>query len=375
METENTEKYIANYTLEKIYDLVGRKDYSSTITFRPNSLSARQYGNTLTLVFQYTQQERKELESNIKNGNIGKHGYAKARCLLFDLPDDKRNSIEKVGINTKDISNITWYAGTKPQNTYGSTEKRETQTMIIGQEVSTYNNCLQWIYNTLKLYKEKGIGLCPEEINRYLAYKLIIEPAEVTKEESSMIYNENDIINDDIAYVYLGFKCLTLAITKEEFGKYMKLWQEHYSKRIAILERELGISIEKLKEKEPEKAEFLINAVCSFHEKRYNNIGKFPLYLDLEGFLHIYLRHVEDLQFDSKFTQKDKFQLYIKDIEIVMAHVLHEINSDYQVFKTEHPDKRYGKYGLQSRYYLGDYYTVFVNENGSIGSFFKKHNL
>lgn len=89
MSTENEKTYFGNYTLEKIYDLVGRNDYTSTITFRSNSQSEKLYGNKLTIVFLYTQQEREELEDNIKKGVVGKHGYVRAKYLLFDLPDTK----------------------------------------------------------------------------------------------------------------------------------------------------------------------------------------------------------------------------------------------------------------------------------------------
>ena len=57
-------------TLEKTYDLVGKNDYTSTITFRPNSQSIKQNGNTLTIVFLYTQQERVNLVHNIKTAQF-----------------------------------------------------------------------------------------------------------------------------------------------------------------------------------------------------------------------------------------------------------------------------------------------------------------
>jgi hypothetical protein len=62
--------YCGKYTLEKTYDLVGKNDYTSTITFRPNSQSIKQNGNTLTIVFLYTQQERVNLVHNIKTAQF-----------------------------------------------------------------------------------------------------------------------------------------------------------------------------------------------------------------------------------------------------------------------------------------------------------------
>ena len=378
METECEETYIGNYTLEKIYNLVGRNDYTSTITFRPNSQSAKQYGNTLTIMFLYTQQERENLENNIKKGVTGTQGYVKAKYLLFDLPESKIKTLEKVGIDTNDIIDIEWLKCTENRNTYRCKEKRHVNTLAIESRPSGYENDILWMYGALKTYKENGIGLCPEEQTNYLAYKLILEPTKLTEEEIADIYDAEGIMNEDVAYVYLGFKCVTLTFSKEEIVDLMRLCQKRYAERMGILDdrlREIGSSIDKIKKTEPEKAKFLINAVRRFHEKRYNTYGKFPLYLNLNGFLHIYLRHVEDLQIGSQYAQKDKFQLYEKDIEAVMSRVIHGINTDYQVFKIDHPDQRYSKYGKQSYYLLGDYYTIHINEDGSIGTFYKNRNI
>jgi hypothetical protein len=378
MSTENEKTYFGNYTLEKIYDLVGRNDYTSTITFRSNSQSEKLYGNKLTIVFLYTQQEREGLENNIKKGVVGNHGYVKAKYLLFDLPDTKIKELEKVGVNSNDITDIEWLPYTEFRNTYGSKEKRHIKTIAIESKPCGYENDILWMYGALKTYKEKGIGLCPEEQTNYLAYKLILEPTKLTEEEKADIYDAEGKMNEDVAYVYLGFKCVTLNISKEEIVDLMRLCQKRYTKRMGILNdrlKDIGCSIEKLKITEPDKANFLINAVRRFHEKRYNTYGKFPLYLNLEGFLHIYLRHVEDLQIGSQYAHKDKFQLYEKDIEAVISRVLHGINTDYQVYKSDHPTQRYGKYGKDSYYLLGDYYTIQVNEDGSIGTFYKNRTI
>ena len=62
--------YCEKYTLEKTYDLVGKNDYTSTKSFRPNSQSIKQNGNTLTIVFLYPQQERVNLVHNIKTAQF-----------------------------------------------------------------------------------------------------------------------------------------------------------------------------------------------------------------------------------------------------------------------------------------------------------------
>ena len=131
-------------------------------------------------MFLYTQQERENLEHNIKMGVTGTHGYVKAKYLLFDLPDNKIETLEKIGVNTIDIIDIEWLPYTEHRNTYGSKEKRHIDTIAIESKPFGYENDILWMYGALKTYKEKGIGLCPEEQTNFLAYKLILEPTKLT---------------------------------------------------------------------------------------------------------------------------------------------------------------------------------------------------
>ena len=93
------------------------------------------------------------------------------------------------------------------------------------------------MYGALKTYKEKGIGLCPEEQDNYLAYKLILEPAKLTEEENAVIYDANGKMNEDIAYVYLGYKCVTLNISKEEIIELIEDMPESLYKTYGYLGR------------------------------------------------------------------------------------------------------------------------------------------
>ena len=169
-------------------------------------------------------------------------------------------------------------------------------------------------------------------------------------------------------------KFFSNTISEGEIKELVKLKYDDYTERLKILNnhlQDLGSSINKLKETNPEIESELEKLVRRFHQRRFNSSGRFPLYLDLNGFLHIYLRHVKELQFAKQFKNKDKFQLRLEDVESVMRCVLGEINNDYQLYKEKNPDKRYRKYGDESFYFLGDYYTIHVSEDGCIETFYR----
>ena len=81
------------YTLEKIYRLVGKTDQVATLTFNKDSEAFQKYGDSLTVVFVYDQAEREEMDKLIQDEHSSTHGKVKAKNLLFDLPADKNKQL------------------------------------------------------------------------------------------------------------------------------------------------------------------------------------------------------------------------------------------------------------------------------------------
>jgi hypothetical protein len=95
------------------------------------------------------------------------------------------------------------------------------------------------------------------------------------------------------------------------------------------------------------------------------------LYLDLDGFLHIYLRHVEELTIAGYYSERTKFQLDEKDVEITIKHVMSALNEEYQEFRDKYPYKQFRKYEDDAYYCNGDYYALRVEPDGRLIQFYK----
>ena len=93
--------------------------------------------------------------------------------------------------------------------------------------------------------------------------------------------------------------------------------------------------------------------------------------MDYRSFVHIYMRHVDDVNMGAQLAQKDKFQLFEKDVMYMIEHVMHELEKDYQQFRDANPDKKYRRAGNMAFYCFGDYYEVFVDKDGRLESFYK----
>ena len=142
-------------------------------------------------------------------------------------------------------------------------------------------------------------------------------------------------------------------------------------KKTDIELKNMGLSLKKFCEAYPEKSKLLLDKIIHFTEKRYNVTGKHLLYCSFETFLHVYLRHVEELKIENQFKERDKFQLKEEDVMIVMGMVMGALCNEYQEYKDKNPNGRFYRTGKMAYYYNGDYYNVDVNPDGSISTFYK----
>jgi len=361
-----------HYTIEKIYALGGKDDLTAGVTFKHNSKGYNDYGSFVTIVFVYTQYEREEMDKMILNEPFSHHGFVKAKYLNSELSEDKVKQLLTEGINSEDIAEILYYR--MPKHTFHSTEKREITKLQIPMRTMSKGRDLDWMYGFSKRQVKDGIGLSPKERRFYLAGKLYYEKENLTNEENAELYNEDGGLREAIEWEYLQMKYMREEITDEEKQRFASHFGYKKSEDFQTLDKYLkqaGSSVKKLVADNIDQAAELFHKVRHFHERRLNVMGKFPIYMDIDSFLHIYMRHVEEFQVNEHFEHKDNFQWKEEDVFSVMGHVIKEIDEEYQKLRAEKPEQRFSKYGKQSIYFQGDYYTLHIEPNGRVSTFHK----
>lgn len=360
------------FTQNEIYEYAGAKDCVATLTL--SQKSAKVFGESLTVVFVYYQKDRMTLEKDrMALNDISK---VKAKELLGELNETLYAKLLKDGIPTKDIIEMLVGPASEENNTYGSSLLRKPKVLEIPIEHEGSGDDVYFMYGALCHFIADGIELTPEEHNEYLAYKMVLEREKLTEKEREEIFDENGaIVNQEVGYFWLLWKKETGKMTEKNKTDLMQLSQNRIANRFGLSDKELrnmGLSFEKLVKSYPEKAALLFSKIISFHEHRYNVVGKHLLYMSFESFLHIYLRHVKELTIENQFGERSKFQLAEKDLKATMDIVLGALNDEYQTYKDEHPNNRFFRKGNMAYYYNGDYYDVDILPDGQIGSFYKR---
>ncbi|WP_316778837.1 hypothetical protein [Pedobacter antarcticus] len=360
------------YTLEEIYELVGKKDKTAHLTFIPGSEAYQNYGPSLTVVFVYTQYERQEMDEAVKTKPFSKSGYLKAIDLLtFDKKVEQE--LLKTGICSDDILDISYFAA-DPVNTYHSQDTRTIKKIEIDTKPHSGGD-LEWMYGFNAKMVREGIGLSPKERESYLAQKYYFEPKELTEEELLEMKVVGDNIRPEIRFHFLQIKIVRdEALTDDEHLDAAQLIQARINAKKNVLDqylKEAGSSYIKLGRHDISQLARLMNKVEKFKERRLNAVGKIPVYLDLGGYLHIYMRHVKELKFNGHFHHKDDFQWEESDVLLVMTEMILSIDGEVQEFFKKNPGIKYSRYGRESVYFEGDFYTIHIESSGRISTFYK----
>lgn len=367
-------KQIEGFSQEQLYLYGGRLDCVFTLSLREDSYEYKKYGETITVCFIYTREERKALENN--PSALNEQPCVKAKLLVCHEKrcENAVKEIMKVEIRTKDIVDIIVAPPIQRNNTFPSKEKRTLNIMEIPFTALGKGRDIVWMYGFLKLLKEKGIGLMPEDEAQYLAYKIIIEPELLSAEEKEEAFDKEGMMNSTVMFHILLWKQDAEIITEEEKINLGELKKERFEERMTLLKsclKNLGMSLTKLLQEYPQQAKLILEKVITFRDKNFNVSGKYPLYMNFESLLHIYFRHTDEMNICPQFANRDKFQLEERDILSVIGIVMRALNDEYQAFKTNNPEGRFFRSGKMAYYLNGDYYHVNVNANGCVSTFYK----
>ncbi|MCX6233903.1 MAG: hypothetical protein NT175_04150 [Bacteroidetes bacterium] len=360
-----------SYSHEEIYALIGRDDKVAVLTFHEDSEGYKMFGKDLTVVFLYNQYEREQFEEKFRaNSDESTHGKIKAQYLGYDIPVEAAEYIRKEGINSTDIKSI--FPSPWPhENLYHKEEKRAIRKIEIPIKKEPKGGDYDWMYGFTKKLVSDGVGLCPHDREWYLAMKLFHEEKNLSEDESAEI-RDNGTLKPAIEEKYLEIKFDKEVITEEEQKRLERLWSDSMNSNFEILKQELnnaGINLKKLSSEKPSLFWFLMKDTYRYIPRHLNIAGARAIYLDFKGFLHVFLRHVQEFEAIEQFKHKDNFLWNPEDVIMVMQKVISSVDDEIQEFWKEKPDQRFSKYGEQSLYFEGDYYTFHIEANGRLSTF------
>ena len=366
-----------NYKVEDIYRESGQFDKVVNIELRPDSESFKKYGKHITGLFIYTPKERKALQDTLATDYVGTDGKVRFNEILNALSEEQRFELIRYGIPNTDIKSIS-QSNIDKENLYAKIDlKSLPKPLEINVDFSDWDvdEMALSLYNQ---YIKNGYDLCPFENDENIALILLrLSDDNPQKQKLKQDFTDPNTgkLKSSIRLQYLSKKYATEAgLTEEENKELFQIMDEIGQERANILKSELEQSSEKYKElgmNSPENLAKLVALSSSFKPQRLTH-NKKPVWWDYERFIHIYIRHVSEIQTGERFKSKTPFQYEFKDIQKLVINVLRTVEDEIQQHFEKNPEKPFKRHGEMSVYYEGDYYVIDIAPDGRLMAFYKK---
>lgn len=299
------------YTPLEIYTIVGKYDRTAFVTLKKGSEAHNRFGDDITVVFLYTQAEREAMDLLLVKSSPGESiAYVKARYLRYNLPSETSTLLSAPGILSSDIASIFSPGSDADKSEFHSFETRQLNKIEIPFRALPKGQDFDWQYGFDKSLWHDGVGFSPTERINFLVKKFYYEPELLTDEETAEIFDDEGL-KEDARGEYLTIVYFREEASQADKDILLGLMKKKQAERFNALNsalQKVGSSIKKLIAKNKDKAIDLCIKVNQFHEHRLNVNGKIPIYLDLKGYLHIWMGHVEEMKINNLLAHKDNFR-------------------------------------------------------------------
>ena len=364
-------KDFRRWSRERLFYDIGRFDYTATITFKHNSESFLKFGEMITGILYYTKKERHLLKIKINSGvSYETDGKTLFTTLIKDrLTEEQINSLFTEGFNNTDIANTSCYAYKRNQTYFKKKKKKLEEPLLI--KVTDLGNLksLKMLYHLFKRRIDQSDDLIDFEKLKMMAIQKALEIV-----ESDPKYIHNDLVQERKAE--FDFLLEDILFDIEKIATYSNEVLENKLELIKIIVdnefSKAGINKDKpLEMREHLGLYSILIQIGLRYEDEIILYGTNPkITLDFKGFMHVVFRHCNICNIGKYNQDKSRIPYELTDIKDLIKSCLHLLKSDIYNHFTQHPDKKFSRYGNRLIRFNGDYYEIHINTKGMIETFY-----
>jgi hypothetical protein len=367
------------FSCEEIFHDYGQFDAFVELTFQQNSEAYKKFGRILLGTFYYTDDERKAMQKGIAKEPI-EHTNGRIKFRPSDIPTELngalRVDLDKKGILNTDIA-IVSSLNVPRTNRYTTEGEREIQNKLVIEFDASGTTADQMKLGFLRMRITEGYPLIKEEWEQYNGLELYHNPERWAQVVQTGVVPVNDLNNSEMRFHYLDTKYQHSKFSDAEMKEYEELQTARSKAKAEILVNELKKSDENMKDlaiSYKDRLRRILWITVGF-ETEVILPYKFPIWWDLERFLHIYLRHVKDTNVGDRFVRKSLFRYSFKDVRrIVSAAIEQEYEAIEEHFNNGNTNN-FRRQGRRAVYYDGVYYRFEIEPTGLILVFHPEENL
>lgn len=370
------------FSVEELYAMYGRYDKFISIEFHPNSESNLKFGKSIMGTLLFNRRQRQDLNNDLELESIPRtNGYVKINpSELSNLIDDQIYQLRAKGFLSGDIFEIN-HTGIEHNDRYKDKSVKEIPgTVNIEIDPSGYNPDLMGLYYYEQTIKTNTKPLIESEWDRYYAFKILYRQTEITKNEwVEKIYEPNsDVIKERIRHYILRSKIgRQIDLSVEEQKDWILSFFKREKERNKLVDKEINRSAnKKLKEiiEGNESTILELKRIAYFYEEE--NLSPFgakhAVYLDLERYLHIFIRHFSDFQIGDWKEGKSSFQYNFNDTNRLIKIAIEELQS--KIDEAIDNGREFKIFDMKAFDFNGNFYAIHIDKNGRLLAFYPHEN-
>lgn len=366
------------FSSEELYTMYGQYDKYISIEFHKFSESAQKYGRNIAGIIAYRKSEREGFEEAIYQENVPRtNGLVKIDCSNFEnLTKEQKAELIENGFKSGDVYEILASDFPK-EKLYNQAGRKEIETINVNFDPTDFdpNRAYSWLYSRRI---KNGDVLITEEWAKFCGITLFLEPEsekfDLMKEKA---FEESGEKKPLVRFYELEAKFYASDITKEELLEFNEFLRARKNERTDLLKIELkrstNKSLEQFIQEYPDIYKELRQPILQFENEslEYHEMVT-PIYWDFEAYLHIYLRHCDELGIEGHFENKTKFQYDQKDIKRILKIAIEKLKP--QINEKLKEGKEFRVYGDRTLYFNGNHYSLHILNNGRVAAFHPMEN-
>lgn len=369
------------FSVEEVFSMFGKYDKFISIDFHPNSESAKKFGKSIMGTLIYNRRQRQDFNKLLESENIPRtNGNVRIKpSPLCKLSDAQVNNLIKTGFTSGDIFEINHTAIDYKDSYLDKNTKEIPGTINIKFDPTGFNHELMSLYILEKRISENNKPLIKAEWDELYALKILYKISEISDIEwtEKIFEKKSRTIKDSIRYHVYNSKLLRgIALTKDESKDFAQLINHRYKLHAKLVDSEIKRSSnKKLQEFAKDNSELiqeLKQNAFFFDTENLSPFGaKHPVFLDIERYLHIFIRHYKEFQIGDWIGSKTPFLYNFKDIKRLIKIVIEQLQP--QIDSAINEGREFNIFDKKAYYFNGNYYVVHIDKNGRLLSFYQ-HN-
>ena len=350
-----------------------------SIEFHKFSESALKFGRNIAGVITYRKKEREELEKALSEEPVPRtNGMVKIDCNKNEkLSDQQKVELAENGFQSGDIYEVL--ASNMPLvKSYNQAGKKEIpNTMEIKFDPTSMDINKSYLY----LFSQRinnGGKLIAEEWAKFCGIGLNFEPSSADSELlKSVAFDDKGNLKPLVRFYELEAKFYSKNISKEELDEFNTFLKKRRTFRTEQIKKEIKRStnktLDKFKDEYPTIYGEIQKSIIQFDtEILYYHDTVIPIYWNYESYLHIYLRHCDELEIEGHFENKTKFQYTQKDIRRILKIAIENLKDKINEKLKE--GKEFRIWGDRSIYFNGNHYSLHILKDGRVAAFHPMEN-